>query len=96
MTDDERSLFERSEYVTAFGRVLPTDEATKAVEDLLAPVERLNPHSPIQLSDDVVDLLSLVSDDCARRVADLLQLNEEAAANRREEFRRRLGLSDST
>jgi hypothetical protein len=89
---DETTLFSRAELVAAFCLVLPRPVAEEAAQQLLPSHPASNCLSPVQLSDDVVDLLSLSSEDCAARVENLLGLSPEAAAARRAAARERLHL----
>lgn len=90
---DERSHFTRTDFVTAFSLVCPREEAERWTDELLAP--RSTPDAQLagydtHLSDDVLDLLSLASEDCARRVQDILRLSDADAEARRARVRRRL------
>jgi hypothetical protein len=89
---DDRSHFTRTEFVTAFSLVCPREEAERWTDELLAPHSA--PDHPAgydtHLSDDVLDLLSLASDDCARRVQSILGLSDADAEARRARIRRRL------
>jgi hypothetical protein len=89
---DERSHFTRTDFVTAFLLVCPREEAERWADELLAPQSAPDQLAgyDTHLSDDVLDLLSLASEDCARRVQHILRLSDADAEARRARVRRRL------
>lgn len=90
---DDRGHFTRADFVTAFSLVCPREEAERWTDELLAPPPAPDPHPAgydTHLSDDVLDLLSLVSEDCARRVQAILKLSDKDAEARRARVRRRI------
>lgn len=89
---DDRSQFTRADFVNAFSLVCPREEAEQWTEELLAPQSAPDPLAgyDTHLSDDVLDLLSLVSEDCARRVQSILGLSHADAEARRARARQRL------
>jgi hypothetical protein len=88
---DDRSDFSRAEFVTAFSLVCTRDEAERWTDELLRqPAPDNSAGYETHLSDDVLDLLSLASEDCARRVQAILKLSDKDAEARRARVRRRL------
>ena len=88
----ERSLFAYSDYFAAFKLVLPTMEA-REVADQLSDADDDAILSPLNLSDDVLDLLALSSDENAKKVAELLELSADDVARRKDAAIERFGLS---
>jgi hypothetical protein len=84
---DEMKLFSVDELTAALKHVMPVSAARREALGLIGNVEG---GIPQQLSDDMLDLLSLVSDSCAERVRLVLRLSESDAFARREAFRRKL------
>jgi len=74
--------------------VLSREEADAAAAEMYVPVEGGEPliESHIHFSDDVLDLLSLVSDSCADRVRVMLHLTAAEAEVRRAASRQRFRL----
>jgi hypothetical protein len=89
---DDRSHFTRADFVTAFSLVCPREEAERWTDELLAPQSAPDHLAgyDTHLSDDVLDLLSLASEDCARRVQSILKLSDADAEVRRTRVRRKL------
>ena len=90
---DERHAFSEEELRRAMEQILPREEAAAFAAGIYRPGEEPVPDgSYAHWSDDTLDLLSLVSRDCAERVRALLGLDERSAARRREATRQRFGL----
>ena len=90
---DDRSHFSRADFVAAFSLLCTREEAERWTDELLAPQVAPDPHPAgydTHLSDDVLDLLSLASEDCARRVQSILRLSDADAEARRARVRRSL------
>jgi len=87
---DDRERFTRAEFVAAFRQVVSTEEAERWTYELLAPRPEAPSEFDTHLSDDVLDLLSLVSDGCAERVRAIMNLNDKDAAARRDRLRNRI------
>lgn len=93
MSNDEKEVFTAEELRRAMELIVPEEEAAEISEILYHDA-----HGPPLAgsheywSEDTLDLLSLVSDACAEKVRVLLKLDRTAAAKRREDARRRLGL----
>ena len=99
---DEKT-FTDAEFAEAFSFVLPLDEARRVAKDLnqlpdlkgfesasseellAAPVK-----SPRSYDGDTLDLLSLVSEDCAERAWKLLGVSTASGRERRKEFVKRI------
>jgi hypothetical protein len=95
--------FSDEEFIAAFSIILPPDKAREeglawnslpdpkgfetATPDELRASENKGPRS---YDGDLLDLLSLVSDDCAARAWRLLRISEEEGRRRREAFRRKI------
>jgi hypothetical protein len=88
---DHRAVFTRDEFISAFTLIVPTDEAEARADELFAP---LHPPPPggVQLSDDLLDLLSLLSEDCAARVRRVTGFSKTELAARQRRLKRSLGL----
>ena len=86
---DERTLFSRDNLVSAFALIMPIEAARGAADDIIAAAgeDAFYTH----LSEDMLDLLSLVSDSCAECVRLLNGHTPEVARERRDGFRIRLG-----
>lgn len=99
----EEKTFTDEEWIAAFSFILPPDEARKeglawnslpditgfedaSPDDLRATDAR----GPLSYDGDLLDLLSLVSDDCAERAWRLLGISRAEGEQRREQFRRRI------
>lgn len=95
--------FTDEEMIAAFSIILPPEHAREealgfnALPDLVgfedATLEELaaaGVSGPRSYDGDILDLLSLVSDDCAARAWRLMGLSPEEGMRRREEFRRRV------
>lgn len=83
---DEVHRFSEEEYRRAYAFIVPESEARVLASQLLSPNTEDPPNAEWQIASDLLDLLSLVSDDCAARVAAILNLSPEAAAKRRLSF----------
>ena len=88
---DESRLFTEEEYVKALGFVMLPEEAKEEGRR-----HATQPFSPGDwfASPDLLDLLSLVSADCAHRVAQLRGLSPEESLIRRQAVAKELGLHD--
>jgi hypothetical protein len=91
--------FTADEFIAAFSIILPPEEAREeglSWHALADPASREEPGGsefggPVSIdSDDLLDLLSLVSDDCAARAWRLLGVSREEGERRREAFRRKI------
>jgi hypothetical protein len=86
----DNEVFSRAEVVAAYSLFLPRKKAERSAAELFEPpppgTEGLYTH----FGDDVLDLLSLVSDDCAGRVRKSFGIGAEEAAERRARMRNRL------
>lgn len=80
---DEGSLFTEQEYIAAFQLIATIEEARESARSLRIERDPSDEGPPWLLAPDVLDLLSLVSDDCAERVARILGLESEEARERR-------------
>ena len=90
-SSDDRTHFSRDDFIAAFALVCSLDEAERWTDELLRQPPPDNPAGyETHLSDDVLDLLSLVSDQCARRVQAILRISDEEAAARRARLRRKI------
>jgi hypothetical protein len=91
------------EFIAAFSIILPPDEARdeglawnafpdpEGFEDATPEDLRESEFSgPRSYDGDLLDLLSLVSDDCAARAWRLLRISNEEGERRRGEFRRKI------
>lgn len=90
---DEMRAFSREEYVEAHVAIMSREEAVRFVDEVLCasePAEAAGLHG--HLADDTMNLLSLLSRDCAERVRALRAETPEQARNRITEFLRRTGL----
>jgi hypothetical protein len=88
---DEDLLFSREEYVAAHSFIMSRQEAERFVDEVFCGKPADAGNRPTHLSEDTLDLLSLVSEDCAERVRQINGDNKSAAIARRERFRRRIG-----
>lgn len=86
----DNELFSRDEVVAAYSLIVPRKKAERWAAELFAPAPPGTEGLYAHFGDDVLDLLSLVSDDCADRVRGLFGLNAEQAAERRARMRNRL------
>jgi hypothetical protein len=100
---DEKT-FTDDEMIAAFGILLPPERAREealafnalpdlhGLSDSTAPDElvQFTARGPRSYDGDILDLLSMVSESCARRAWMLLGLTFEEGAQRRESFRRRV------
>ena len=80
---DEASLFTVDEFVRAFERIAAPHQSRRLARETAQPKDPGDYGPQWQLSPDVLDLLSLVSDDCAERVRQILGLSPDAARERR-------------
>lgn len=87
---DEHSFFTQDEFTAAYELITNPREAKQLALMSCADREPEDHGGPWALSPDVLDLLSLVSEDCAERVRTLLGLTPEEAHARREEVRERI------
>jgi hypothetical protein len=87
---DEAELFSEDEYAAAFQLVTDRADAMKHAQELAVPRNADDDGPQWALSPDVLDLLSLVSADCAERVRVILGLSPEEARARRLVFANRL------
>lgn len=89
----ESGFFSRQEYVEAHALLLPRAEAERFVDEcLLAPAPQGADSYDSYLGDDTLNLLSLLSRDCAERVRELRGEETEQATERMREFIARTGL----
>jgi hypothetical protein len=95
--------FTDEEWIAAFSLVLPPDRARQqalswislptaggAEDDTAEDLAESEPLGPASYDGDLLDLLSLVSDDCAARAWRLLRISDEEGKRRREAFRRKI------
>lgn len=87
---DEHSLFTEDEFAAAFELITSPAEAKELAQLICLGREPDDQGGPWALSPDVLDLLSLVSAECAERVRTLLSLTAEEAHARREEVKKAL------
>lgn len=80
---DEGLLFTEQEYITAFQLIMTDDEARESAVNLRIERDPSDAGPPWLLAPNVLDLLSLVSNDCAERVARILALSPGEALERR-------------
>jgi hypothetical protein len=87
---DESLRFSHEEYVAAHALIMSREDAERFVAEVFTgtPAESAGFH--IHLGECTLDLLSLVSAECADRVRRINGDSEEAAQARRERFRRQL------
>ena len=90
--NDDRQLFGRDEVVAAYSLIVPREKAEAWADELLKPVPDGHAAHHTHLGDDVLGLLSLVSDDCAERVRRAYGISKMDAAIRREEVRHKFRL----
>jgi hypothetical protein len=83
---DEASFFSEDEFFAAYSRIVNPAKAKPLAREIRAPRSANDSGRPWQLAPDVLDLLSLVSDDCAERARAILGLSAEEAADRRARF----------
>jgi hypothetical protein len=83
---DEADYFSEDELATALGMLLPEQEARAQAQQLRKPGPDAG-RQRIHLADTIIDLLCLVSDDCARRVRDLRGASEGDPVAARERLR---------
>lgn len=89
---DDRSAFTRDEFVRALSLIVPAGEAETWADEILAQPAQ-DAHGNVQLSDDVLDLLSLLSEECAARVGRVTGFSASVLAARQQRLKRRLGLT---
>lgn len=80
---DEFTLFTEDEFTAAYELITDPKDATRLARIDCAPRDPDDQGSQWLLSPDVLDLLSLVSADCAERVRMVLSLTPEEARERR-------------
>lgn len=73
---DEAAGFTEEELTAAFRLVTSADEASELAREMKAPREPSDHGPPWLLSPDVLELLLLVSDDCAQRAGRILGLSD--------------------
>ena len=86
----DNQLFSRAEVVAAYSLFLPRKKAERCAAELFEPAPPGTEGLYTHFGDDVLDLLSLVSDDCAERVRESFGIGAEEAAERRTRMRIRL------
>ena len=91
---DEATLFTEAEFFLAFSLIEDEKEARASAVAMSTPGEATHEGQTWVLSPDVLDLLSLVSATCARRVQTILGLDDDRAAARRDAFRARIETRD--
>lgn len=79
--------FTDDEWIAAFAFILPPDQAR---EEGLAWSSLAAEGPPVSYDGDLLDLLSLVSDDCAERAWRLMGVSRDEGERRRAAFRRRI------
>jgi len=89
--EDESTLFTEEEFAAAYRLVTNPEEARELARMDCIPRDPDDEGPPWLLSPDVLDLLSLVSADCAERVRVVLGLTPEAAHERRLRVAERFG-----
>ena len=87
---DEAALFTEEEFFLAFSLVEDEKEARGSAAEMITPGETTHAGQMWVLAPDVLDLLSLVSEDCALRVQKILGIDDDLAAARRAAFRTRI------
>lgn len=93
MAHDERVLFTMDELSRAMEQVLPKEEAAEFAASVYPGAADSRPYGAHEhWSEDTLDLLSLVSDECAEKVRMLLELDHASAAERRTRARQRFHL----
>lgn len=80
---DESSNFSEADFFAALLRVSDAIEAARVAHTLAPRRDPDDSGPPWQLSPEILDLLSLVSEDCAERVRTILNLSASDAAARR-------------
>jgi len=103
MTFRAENDFTDEEWIAAFSLVLPPDRARRealpwislptdgeAEDDTAEDLAESESLGPASYSGDLLDLLSLVSDDCAARAWRLLRISDKEGKRRREAFRRKI------
>ena len=88
---DEATLFTEEEFAAAYRLVTTREEARELARMDCMPRDPDDDGPPWLLSPDVLDLLSLVSADCAERVRVVLGLTPEEAHERRLRVAERFG-----
>jgi hypothetical protein len=86
---DEAAQFTKDEFLRAFLLITTPEEASLLASELSEPRADDDAGPPWRLAPDVLDLLSLVSEECARRVQHILELSEQDAEVRRAQARAR-------
>lgn len=90
---DEDLLFSREEYVAAHSFIMSRQEAERFVDEVFCAKPAEAGIQPTHLGEDTLDLLSLVSEDCAERVRQINRDSKAAALARQERIRRQIGMS---
>jgi len=88
---DENTFFSEDEFAVAYARITDPEEARSLAKLHAAPRDPDDDGPTWELAPDVLDLLSLVSDDCAERVRVILRLTPEEARERRSQAALRFG-----
>ena len=88
---DERQLFSRAELVIALTKIMSEAEAVSVAENLLAPEKTEEGINFRQWSEATLELLSLVSDNCAKRVQQILHLSAKELEELRLRAQRKFG-----
>jgi hypothetical protein len=90
---DETSLFSEEEYRAAYRLIMREEEAELEARAICTRYPHdAEDNREWQISSDLLDLLSLVSNESAGKVARILALPPDEARKRRERFATRLGL----
>lgn len=87
---DENALFSEDEFTAAFALITSPEEARVLAREISSARPPDDDGGQWVLSPDLLDLLSLVSDDCAVRVRSILHLTAQEAQERRQALLRRL------
>ena len=87
---DERSEFTREEFVAAFTFIVSGEDAAASADSLLETFGQ-KPPGHIHVGDDVLGLLSFVSQDCADRVRKLTGYTAGELEERQEDLKRKRG-----
>lgn len=82
---NELNRFSRAELELALSFVMPLDKAHEMVLLLETSSASHPDHLALQLSEDILDLLLLVSDSCADRAGSILELSAAQLQERRRE-----------
>ncbi len=80
---DESEYFTLQEFEAAFRHIASANDAKRQAREMIAGRALDDNGPPWQLAPDILDLLSLVSDSCAERVREILNISVEEARERR-------------